>query len=131
MLEDLAPNFTANKIESTYSERRGRMCKIPPLTNRNCSSAVKNAREGSMAIRGPRLFNQLPKYLRNVTGVKADTFKKKLDCYLTQLPDQPNVDGYYGRRAACSNSLLDVIPHMRSTGEAVQHINEEGAELCP
>lgn len=131
VLEGLAPNFTANKIESTYSERRGRMCKIPPLTNRHCSSAVKNAREGSMAIRGPRLFNQLPKYLRNVTGVKADTFKKKLDRYLTQLPDQPTVDGYYGRRAACSNSLLDVIPHMRSTGEAVQHINEEGAELCP
>ena len=84
-----------------------------------------------MAIRGPRLFNQLPKYLRNVTGVKADTFKKKLDRYLTQLPDQPTVDGYYGRRAACSNSLLDVILHMRSTGEAVQHINVEGAELCP
>ena len=103
------------------------MCKIPPLRNRHCSSAVKNTREGSMARRGPRLFNQLPKYL----PVKADTFKKKLDRYLTMLPDQPTVDGYYGRRAACSNSLLDVILHMRSTGEAVQHINVEGAELCP
>ena len=86
-----------------------------------------------MAIRGPRLFNELPKYLRNVTDVTVDTFKKKLDSYLVQLPDEPTVDGYYGRRAACSNSLLDVIPHIRATGEAdLQLVNlEEGAELRP
>ena len=133
VLESLAPNFTVNKIQSTYSERRGRMCKIPPLTNRQCPSIVKNAREGSMAIRGPRLFNELPKYLRNVSSVSSDTFKKKLDRYLAQLPDQPTVDGYYGRRAASSNSLLDVIPHMKATGEAdFQHVYiEEGAELRP
>ena len=84
-----------------------------------------------MAIRGPRLFNELPAYLRDVSSVTVDTFKQKLDRFLAQLPDQPTVDGYYGRRAACSNSLLDVIPHMRATGEA-QLVNlEEGAQLRP
>lgn len=133
VLEDLAPNFTVNKIKSTHSERRGRMCIIPQFSNRECSSAVKNAREASMAIRGPRLFNELPQYLRDVTGVSVDTFKKKLDKFLSKLPDQPTVDGYYGRRAACSNSLLDVIPHVRRTGEAdlLQPINLEGAQLRP
>ena len=133
VMEGLAPNFTINKIETRYSERRGRMCIIPPLTNRQCSSVVKNAREASMAIRGPRLFNELPSYLRDVASVTVDTFKKKLDRFLGQLPDQPTVDGYHGRRAACSNSLLDIIPHMRATGETNnQPVNlEEGAQLRP
>ena len=88
------------------------MCKIPTVANKQCPSSVKNGREASVAIRGPKLFNVLPNSIRNVTGVSVITFKRKLDHFLSQLPDEPTVDGYYGLRACSSNSLVDVIPQM-------------------
>ena len=77
-----------------FSERRGRMCKIPSVSGNQCPSAVRNVREASLAVRGPKLFNILPKSIRNVTGVSVNTFKRKLDHFLSQIPDQPTVDGY-------------------------------------
>ena len=122
ILENLAPNFTVNKIESKYNSRRGRLCKIPTLPNQQCSSTVKNAREASLSIRGPRLFNSLPKCIRNVTGVSVNSFKRRLDKFLTQLPDEPTVDGYYGLRSYTSNSLIDIIPQTRmATAEMDLH----------
>jgi len=112
ILEDMAPNLTSNKIESQYSDRRGRVCKIPTVSNSKCPSTVRNAREASLAFRGPSLFNALPKSIRNVTGVSVNSFKRKLDHFLAQLPDQPTVDGYYGLRSFSSNSLVDIIPQM-------------------
>lgn len=110
ILENLAPNFTVNRVESRFSERRGRQCVIPPILSHRCPSIVRNAREASFPIRGPRLFNSLPKHLRNISGVSVDSFKRRLDKFLATVPDQPTVDGYYGMRAANSNSLIDMIP---------------------
>ena len=56
------------------------------------------------------MFNSLPKHLRNISGVSVDSFKRRLDKFLATVPDQPTVDGYYGMRAANSNSLIDMIP---------------------
>ena len=123
IIENIAPNLTANPIQTQYSERRGRLCKVPTLPNQQCPSLVKNLREASLCVRGPKLFNCLPKTLRNVTGVSVDCFKKKLDQYLTQLPDQPTVDGYYGLRSFQSNSLLDIIPQMNRAAAEVPQIN--------
>lgn len=125
ILENLAPNFSVNKVEVKFSARRGRLCIIPPITQRQCQSAVRNAREASFPIRGPRLFNSLPKHLRNTSGVSVDTFKRKLDKFLATVPDKPTVDGYCGMRAATSNSLTDVIPLMRgdATVDSLQDVN--------
>ena len=41
-----------------------------------------------------RAFNSLPRKLRNMTGVKVDTFKKHLDCWMLQVPDLPKCKGY-------------------------------------
>ena len=114
ILENLAPNFTVNRVESRFSERRGRQCVIPPISSHMCPSIVRNAREASFPIRGPRLFNSLPKHLRNISGVSVDSFKRRLDKFLATVPDQPTVDGYYGMRAANSNSLIDMIPLLQA-----------------
>ena len=132
ILEELAPNLTVNKVKSKFSDRRGRLCVIPPIANHQCPSAIRNAKEASFPIRGPRLFNCLPKHLRNTTGVSVDTFKRKLDRFLATIPDQPTVDGYYGMRAANSNSLVDVIPTMmraEATAGDLQDVNTAEVDI--
>ena len=123
IIEGLAPNFTSNRIQTQCSQRRGRMCKIPILSNQQCPASVRNAREASLAVRGPKLFNALPQPIRNVTGVSVNTFKRKLDHFLSQLPDQPTVDGYYGLRSFSSNSLVDIIPQMNRAAAEVPTVN--------
>ena len=126
IIENLAPNLSVNKIITKYSDRRGRECIIPTISNSQCPAVVKNAREASLPIRGAKLFNMLPVHLRNITGVKVESFKRRLDKYLATIPDEPTVDGYYGMRAANSNSLLDVIPLLRAATRAgdLQPVND-------
>ena len=52
-----------------------------------------------------RLFNILPPKLRCITGVKTDAFKKHLDDWLKNVPDQPKIDNYGASVAAESNSI--------------------------
>ena len=54
-----------------------------------------------------RAFNCMPRELRDVTGVKTETFKKYLDKWLSEIPDQPRGGGYAGQVAANSNSIQD------------------------
>ena len=117
-------------MDTKFSDRRGRLCIIPPVSKHQCPSAVKNAREASLAIRGPRLYNSLPKYLRNITGVSVESFKRRLDKYLLQLPDEPSVDGYYGMRSSNSNSIIDIQPQMRATtsSDELQDVNPAEVE---
>ena len=122
IIEGLAPNLSANKLQVLLNDRRGRKCKVPSVSGYQCPSAVRNAREASLAVRGPKLFNILPKSIRNVTGVSVNTFKRKLDHFLSQLPDQPTVDGYYGLRACSSNSLVDIIPQMNRAAAGIPPI---------
>ena len=126
ILENLAPNLSVNKIVSKFSDRRGRLCIVPQRARSQCPKAVNNAREASLPVRGVKLFNSLPKYLRNITNISVQSFKNHLDKYLSTIPDEPTVDGYYGMRAANSNSLIDVIPLMRlSAASGVpQHVND-------
>ena len=75
-----------------------------------CSKApasVRNARESSLQVRGARLFNIIPRELRDTMTGTPDQFKHKLDEWLSTIPDQPTVPGR--NRAAASNSLLDQV----------------------
>ena len=56
----------------------------------------------------PATFNTLPRDIRNMTGCKVDTFKRRLDNYLSTIPDEPQVLGYTAQRRADSNSVLDM-----------------------
>ena len=110
IIEKLAPNLTTNRIETKYSERRGRYCNIPKLNkSHKCSAKMNTIRENSFSVQGPKLFNCLPKEIRNISGVSVETFKRHLDKLLTRVPDQPGVPGYAGSRAAATNSISDQI----------------------
>ena len=67
--------------------RRGRMAISRPYV-RTAPAAVRRAREGSLGIKGSRLFNLVPSHIRNMSRCTVDTFKKHLDEFLAEVPDQ-------------------------------------------
>ena len=86
------------------SERRGRQMQLAPLCNQ-APASVRKARESSLQVKGARLFNSIPRELRDTSTGTPDQFKVKLDDWLSTIPDEPTVPGRL--RAAASNSLLD------------------------
>ena len=72
------------------------------------SSLLRKARECSIGVKGPKIYNLLPVEIRNIDAENVDSFKKNLDAFLGQVPDQPTVPGL--GRAAETNSLLHQIP---------------------
>ena len=109
ILEGLVPNVGTNKVSSRTSARHGRLCEIPRISN-SAPANIQSLLEGSFCIHGGKLFNAIPKSIRNLVGVDIATFKKKLDEFLTSIPDEPQSPGYTARRRADSNSLLHMIP---------------------
>ena len=91
---------------SKYS-RTGRKA-VPAVVNLTAPAAVRNARTGSLAVKGAQLFNLLPLQLRNSDHGDILMFKNHLDIFLSDIPDEPTVQGL--TRAAISNSLLAQIP---------------------
>ena len=89
ILECQVPNFSP-PIRSRTSDRRGRSC---------IASHVGVGRLGALAYnsfrwRAIRMFNQLPLFLRNTTVCSVYGFNKKLDLYLSTVPDIPCQPGF-------------------------------------
>ena len=93
-------------MEFSNSDRRGRMVVIPPYV-RQAPARVRNAREASLGVKGGKIFNLLPAWIRTLNGVTVDRFKSELDKFLVGVPDQPTVPGR--GRAAATNSLMDKL----------------------
>ena len=93
-------------LEFSNSERRG-MLVLPNAVQRDAPAAVKRAREATLGIKGAKMFNLLPAWIRTINGVLVETFKAELDQFLGGVPDQPTVPGR--QRAANTNSLLDQL----------------------
>ena len=93
-------------IDGQWSERKGRLA-TPNSIPQNARAMVKKARERSLGVHGARLFNLLPKHLRNENSKDFPLFKNHLDLFLALVRDQPTTTGL--TRAAASNSLLDQI----------------------
>ncbi|CAL4086581.1 unnamed protein product, partial [Meganyctiphanes norvegica] len=77
----------------------------------------KNSKNSSMIFNSPalkmmRIFNAIPGELRDITGVRIDTFKRKLDKWLYSVPDTPIIDNY--KAAAESNSIVHQAVHGRT-----------------
>ena len=87
VIHGLVPNCGIKWTEC--EERRGRMCEIRP--NRGKSQA-QNLRRQSFQVAGPKLWNCLPKNVRNFRGTQID-FKETLDRFLSKVPDEPKADG--------------------------------------
>ena len=89
--------------------RLGRRCAVPQLLPGG-RATIQTLREHSFQVDGPRLFNSLPKRIRDLK-TSQEEFKESLDAFLETIPDQPRigslvpaaVDQRTGRQ---SNSLL-------------------------
>ena len=82
---------------------------LAPLNNAS-PSAVKRAREASLQVKGAKLFNCIPRGLRDTFSGTAEQFKAGLDKWLADIPDQPTIPGR--QRAAATNSLLDQVQYL-------------------
>ena len=109
IIEGVVPNLPGrSQIVCKTSLRFGRLCQIPPVAS-STSNKLQRLREGSFCVNGPKLFNSLPSYLRNMSGMSHLEFKKELDKFLGTVADEPQSRGYTACRRANSNSLLDMI----------------------
>ena len=106
ILEGIVPNCG---LEISHSERRGREVSVPDLKG---SQRIQSFRENSFQVRGARIFNSLPKSLRDLQQSSVDEFKLKLDKYLENIQDEPSLPNYIP--TACnqltakpSNSIVD------------------------
>ena len=106
--QNLVQGYT---VDFVHHPRRGRLAAVNP-TAQNSPSAVQRARDASLKVKGSRLFNLIPKDLRDMTGTVVQ-FKAGLDSWLSTVPDQPTVPGR--QRPAETNSLLHQVPmHLKN-----------------
>ena len=110
LLEGLVPNLNS-KVTSYWSPRLGRKCKIPPIKHRG---KIGTIRENFLNVKGPQLFNVLPRDIRNIVNQPLEVFKRQVDKFLSSVPDEPGCQGYVSSRAAGSNSVVDQIHYRRA-----------------
>ena len=75
IMEGKSPNCGIQN--SIKSERLGRTCPLPEV-KKSSSQRIQTLRENSFQIHAPKLFNSLPKEIRNLTGCSVDKFKEAL-----------------------------------------------------
>ena len=90
---------TWNTVRYSVSNKQ----KLSTIPSRKCNNLF-----------GPRLYNSLPKYLRDIESVKTENFKFELDKFLELIPDEPKIPTYV--TASGSNSILDQLIHLRAQG---------------
>ena len=110
----MVPNIdgtVGHKIKTRKHPRHGTQCVIQYPIKRNPAQSLQ---ENTLTVLEPRLYNSLPKYLRDTESVKAEKFKFELDKFLALIPDEPNRPNYV--TASGSNSILDQLIHLRAQG---------------
>ena len=90
MLENLTANTSSTeeciiKTQTDITHRRGRTCQIHNITK--TPSHLFKARQQTIKSLGTKLFNKLPKSIRNMTNTSIDAFKSMLDKYLKSIED--------------------------------------------
>ena len=111
ILENLVPPLSDadNGGQVKLHSRIGRTMSLPAMNNK-CPQAIQTIRDRSLAVHGAKLFNCLPRSIRDVTKCATLEFKATLDKFLSTIPDEPLVTGYTQLRSAASNSLISLVP---------------------
>ena len=105
ILENLVPNPKPEQIYTKYENHRlGRMCFVPNVRN----GLYKDLQTSTFSYNAAKLFNCLPKYIRDLTNCSTADFKHNLDLYLKSVPDEPQIPGYTECRRADTNSIFDM-----------------------
>ena len=89
-------NQVPNDVELCFQDhpRLGVKATVPPIPRNRSKTRLFDS---SFAVRGPGLWNLLPKWLNNIDSF--DAFKANLDKFLLGIPDMPPTSGY-----TCPNS---------------------------
>lgn len=101
-LEEIVPNFG---VTATVNSRNGRYCSVPAVRSA-APHRIQSIRFNSMGVNGPRLFNCLPRQLRNMTDCSVGSFKAALDKHLATIPDEPRLGKLIRFCSRASNSLI-------------------------
>ena len=104
IINNIVPN---PGISYKYSARRGKILLNPSISS--TSSHASSLAFHSFLQRSPRIFNALPKEIRNSTPTNINSVKKSLDQFLSNIPDEPKIPGCYPSTHALSNKLEDQI----------------------
>lgn len=106
---------TTNNLNLIFydHQRLGRLCRIERVHPR-ATTRTKTLKENAFAIRGPLLYNTLPRHLRDPNNRSLESYKKDLDKFLWTIPDQPKLPHYHLR--AESNSIIDQLALRRADG---------------
>ncbi|KAG0710112.1 hypothetical protein GWK47_023471 [Chionoecetes opilio] len=109
ILENLVPNPTAISDLSAQhiNPRTGR--KARRTLPSDAPARIKTLLSTSLPHIGPKLFNNLPGKLRNLTECSVEKFKHHLDNHLQTIPDEPPVPGYTSVSRADTNSISDQV----------------------
>ena len=107
ILDGLVPDPTPHALQSYTTERRGRQCKRRSLPTR-AQGRTRTLLANSLSYEGPRIFNVLPREVRDMSGCPVETFKAGLDKFLWTVPDEPPVPGYT-TECRTSNTLPDQV----------------------
>ena len=81
---DLQADNPAN-IETVWNHK-GRFVILPKLPK---NTLGKKLWENSFAVKAGRVFNSMPKFVRNHVGGDVNGFKTVLNSYLSVVPDNP------------------------------------------
>ena len=135
MLRGLVPNHGVSLAPTTTHLRsKGSFIEVP--RPRGSLKSNKTLRYNSLLIEGPLLFNCLPMHLRDFKG-SLDSFKKGLDKFLAQVPDQPNGWGpetpgaYTLVDGSPSNSIRDWVRVLHLSDWAPPHEAGTGCTFIP
>ena len=102
-LEGIKENVLGLKMGKLGRRRCIKSSTIPTTINNGNRTMIQN----STARQMERLFNALPYRLQTITKVKTETFKRKLDGWLREVPDTPKIDDYGATVSARTNSIVD------------------------
>ena len=108
----MVPNFDGtmgHKIKTRKHQRHGTQCVIQYPTNRNPAQSLQ---ENAITVFGPRLYNSLPIYLRDIECVKTEKFKLELDKFLDLIRDELKMPNYVTSEG--TNSIRDQQTHLRA-----------------
>ena len=98
--------YNLDKMKIRNHPRRGTHCVIEYQTNRYPEHYLQ---ENAITVFVPRLYNSLPKYLRDIKRVETEKIKFVLDEFLELIHPEPKMLNYV--TAARSNKILDKLSH--------------------
>ena len=103
--------YIGHKMKTSKHPRHGTQCVIQYPTNRNPEQSLH---ENAIIVFGLRLYNSLPKYLRDIESVKTEKYKFEPDKFIELIPDEPKMPNYV--TASGSNGILHQLTHLMAQG---------------